>query len=175
MRRSGPPACLPRRKCPSLGWCWSEATAVPVLSHTELCHRWWAEQFLCPVTAHLPGSEVGHCVVACLHPAAIPKEQIWSGFGFFTPLGNHSSLLPTATGAHSSDHVWVTYFDYDTCWIKVRGGQHQGQQRLLEESLGSKTKWSIGLNIVIFLSLFLAWSVTEFAGFDFLPATCNKT
>lgn len=122
MRGSGPSACLPRRTCPSLGWCLSEATALPALSHVDLCHLWWAEQYLCPVTAHVPRSEVRPCLVACLHLAASPKEQTGSGFWFFTPLGNHRSLLPSATGAHSSDRVWVAHFDYDTCW-------HQSERR----------------------------------------------
>lgn len=104
MRGSGPFACPPRRKQQKLGWCSSEAPAVPVLSHVGLCPMRWAEQCLCPVPKHVPGSQVGHCVVACLHLAAIPKEQTGSGFGFFTPLGDHRSLLPSATAAHSSDH-----------------------------------------------------------------------
>lgn len=69
---------------PSLGWCLSEATAVPALSHEDFvtCD---GQSSSCAVTAHVPCSAEGHCVVACLHLAAIPKEQTGSGFGFFIP------------------------------------------------------------------------------------------
>lgn len=110
---------------PSLGWCLSEATAVPALSHEDFvtCD---GQSSTCAVTAHVPRSAEGHSVVACLHLAAIPKEQTGSGFGFFIPLGNHRSLLPSATGAHSSDHVWVAHFDYDTCWHQSERGTTPG-------------------------------------------------
>lgn len=110
MRGSGPFCLSPRKKVSIIGVvadrghsCACAVTPGPV-SHMV------GRAAPVAVTAHMPGSQLGHCVIACLHLTAIPKEQTGSGFGFFTSLGNHRSLLPSATGAHASDHVWVVTF-----------------------------------------------------------------
>lgn len=105
------PFCLPPLK--ESAHHWDGACQRPHLCLG--CHTWTVSPVMgraVPVPCHCTRAwfRVGHCVVACLHLAAIPKEQTGSGFGFFTPLGSHRSLLPSATGAHASDHVWVVTF-----------------------------------------------------------------